>query len=219
MAKERSGSAIQFGNNCEQCGQQINEMFFCKSCEAKIFKEKLLKWSEDCELGELFQKLLLNKEKTIDNMNDFESYNDTDQFSELSLISVDKQKETSKDTTQSETHRICISCGKKMKSLCNTCVRESFSNVFSEWTSGNAEIDAIIRESQSSSQSLNQIIEWIPFENFQETQSTSYTSMDSTIWADGPIKQWDEKKKIFKRKKNFKVTLKFLESEGFLEEG
>ncbi|RHZ43536.1 hypothetical protein Glove_1033g5 [Diversispora epigaea] len=48
---------------------------------------------------------------------------------------------------------------------CSLCTREHFMQEFKTWSSGNAEIDEIIRESQIVC--MNEKLQWIPYDNFQ----------------------------------------------------
>ncbi|CAG8696352.1 7383_t:CDS:2, partial [Acaulospora morrowiae] len=97
---------------------------------------------------------------------------------------------------------------------CSKCVRKFFQEQPSHWTSGNLEIDKIIRESQKGAWRLDVILEWIPFEQFynlRRIDEGAFGIVYSAYWRDGPL---DIEKKdtfsIFYREGPIKVILKKL---------
>ncbi|CAG8532779.1 13251_t:CDS:2 [Acaulospora colombiana] len=115
---------------------------------------------------------------------------------------------------------------KSSRFWCNTCARKYFSKGFSDWTSGSAEIDTIIRESQLNSRNVSQVIEWIPYKKLKGLKPIGeggFSVVYSTIWSDGPLDYWDEKVEELSRRKNYRVALKRLkitsDSRQMLNEG
>jgi hypothetical protein len=65
--------------------------------------------------------------------------------------------------------RICEYCIKEClaKFFCENCIRNYLKNNFINWTSGNDNMDSLIRKCQMKSRSPEKIIEWIPYNNFK----------------------------------------------------
>ena len=72
-----------------------------------------------------------------------------------------------------------------------------FQKNFSNWTSGHEFIDKFIQESQLNSQDRNQVLEWIPynrFENIEYFDKGGFGTIYKAIWLDGPIVYWSKNK-------------------------
>ena len=71
----------------------------------------------------------------------------------------------------SGTRRICENCNQKCLATlyCELCVRNYLKAKFSDWTSGNDNIDKLIQKCQMEAFSPDGIIEWIPYGNIQNT--------------------------------------------------
>ncbi|CAG8492075.1 18082_t:CDS:2 [Racocetra fulgida] len=66
---------------------------------------------------------------------------------------------------------------------------------FGSWSSGNDDIDMFILETQLSSPSRFDYLEWIPFDRFKGVQfigSGGYGNVYQAIWLDGPREKWDD---------------------------
>ena len=50
--------------------------------------------------------------------------------------------------------------------FCQSCQTKSFQSNFANWTSGNADIDEIIRSCQLKAKKPEDVMEWIPFSQF-----------------------------------------------------
>src|ERR1044071_8518249 len=63
------------------------------------------------------------------------------------------------------TTRICENCNQKCfaTSYCELCVRNYLKANFSDWTSGNDDVDNLIQTCQIGTFAPNKIIEWIPY--------------------------------------------------------
>src|SRR6266496_3804193 len=66
------------------------------------------------------------------------------------------------------TRRICDNCNQKCLATlyCEFCVQNYLKANFSNWTSGNNDIDNLIQKCQMETLRPNMIIEWIPYNNF-----------------------------------------------------
>ncbi|POG65993.1 hypothetical protein GLOIN_2v1661283, partial [Rhizophagus irregularis DAOM 181602=DAOM 197198] len=67
------------------------------------------------------------------------------------------------------TRRICENCQEECLATlyCEICIRNNLKSKFSEWTSGNDNIDNLIQNCQIESLSPDKIIEWIPYNNLK----------------------------------------------------
>src|ERR1043165_8038861 len=86
---------------------------------------------------------------------------------------------------------------------------------FSNWTSGNNEIDEIIKKCQANSLIPYMIVEWIPYDSFQNIKYLTEggcSEIYSAIWTDGCYREWDSNEKKLKRGGPCKVALKRLEN-------
>ncbi|CAB4435321.1 unnamed protein product [Rhizophagus irregularis] len=70
------------------------------------------------------------------------------------------------------TRRVCENCNQNCLATlyCEYCVRNYLKNNFSNWTSGNDDIDNLIQECQMKTFDPNVIIEWIPYDNLKNTK-------------------------------------------------
>ncbi|POG82761.1 kinase-like domain-containing protein [Rhizophagus irregularis DAOM 181602=DAOM 197198] len=113
--------------------------------------------------------------------------------------------------------RICENCQYECLATfyCEICIRNYLKAYFSNWTSGNDDIDNLIQNFQMETFAPTRIIEWIPYNNFRNikylTEDTSeiYTAK----WTDGPYDKWDSKKQQLKRFGMLRVILKKLEND------
>ncbi|GES97478.1 kinase-like domain-containing protein [Rhizophagus clarus] len=109
----------------------------------------------------------------------------------------------------------CEKCGKQYiddlnakYEWCKPCQRNFFKENFTKWTSGNENINNLIRETQLKIHNPNDIVfEWIPynqFNNIKEIGTGGVSMVFSAVWKDGPLYYnygWS-------RKFNKKVALK-----------
>src|SRR6266542_2587568 len=65
--------------------------------------------------------------------------------------------------------RICETCDQECLAIsyCERCLQNYLKSKFSNWTSGNDDIDNLIQNCQLESFEPEKIIEWIPFNNLQ----------------------------------------------------
>ncbi|GBC02588.1 hypothetical protein RclHR1_00470018 [Rhizophagus clarus] len=113
-----------------------------------------------------------------------------------------------------EIHKIkCEKCGEYYDidaryQWCSSCQIKYLEANFSKWTSGNKNVDNIIRKKQLKINSYTDIIlEWIPYEQFYNVREIENGNFSLAIWKDGPLKYDYLEKKDWIRVPNKKVVL------------
>ncbi|CAB4420749.1 unnamed protein product [Rhizophagus irregularis] len=115
------------------------------------------------------------------------------------------------------TKRVCENCNQKCLATlyCEYCVRNYLKENFSNWTSGNDDIDNLIQECQMKTIEPDSIVEWIPYSNLENINyltkggcSEIYTAK----WIHGRYDEWVSKEQQLKRFGNHNVILKRLEN-------
>ncbi|RHZ45133.1 hypothetical protein Glove_689g26 [Diversispora epigaea] len=99
------------------------------------------------------------------------------------------------------------------KQWCNTCNSEKFQCEFNNWTSGDIEIDKYIQQTQLNATKYEEVIEWIPFDKFNNIEyhaKGGFGKVFKATWSDGHIISWNSEKKIWKRSPHIDVCLKSL---------
>src|SRR3954451_2309033 len=94
------------------------------------------------------------------------------------------------------TKRTCENCFLEClaTSYCEHCIRTYLKNNFSNWSSGNNDVDSLIQKCQMESLHLELIIEWIPYNNLQNIKYITKggcSEIYSANWIDGPYNKWD----------------------------
>ncbi|EXX67867.1 kinase-like domain-containing protein [Rhizophagus irregularis DAOM 181602=DAOM 197198] len=118
----------------------------------------------------------------------------------------------------SGTKRICENCNQECLAtlFCEYCVRNYLKANFSNWTSGNDNIDNLIQKCQSETLFTNKIIEWIPYNNLQNISYLTeggFSKVYTANWIDGRYKVWNSKEQELERSdRNLNVILKRLEN-------
>jgi len=118
------------------------------------------------------------------------------------------------------TRRICENCNKKCLATmyCEYCVRDYLKAKFSDWTSGNDEIDNLIQKCQMETLVPNLVVEWIPYnklKNIKYLTKGGFSEIYTADWIDGSYFEWDAKKQQLTREhegKAQRVVLKRLEN-------
>jgi hypothetical protein len=100
--------------------------------------------------------------------------------------------------------RICENCNQECLAAlyCDRCVHNYLKANFSNWTSGNDDIDNLIRECQMETLGPNNVIEWIPYNKLQNIKcltKNECTEIYTADWIDGRYSEWDSKKQQLKR--------------------
>ncbi|CAG8647437.1 34416_t:CDS:2 [Gigaspora margarita] len=123
--------------------------------------------------------------------------------------------------TGADEKRQCQICQSWTYSIqyCEFCIQDYLKVDFGNWTSGNDEIDIIIRQSQICVSSPEKIFRWIPYEDFEKvTLKTKggHASIYSAIWKDGLLK-WDSEELLFENVGPRCVILKKLENSSQMD--
>ncbi|CAB4433278.1 unnamed protein product [Rhizophagus irregularis] len=113
--------------------------------------------------------------------------------------------------------RTCENCKEECLATlyCEFCVRIYLKAKFSNWTSGNVNIDNLIQKCQTETLRPNVIIEWIPYNNLKNIRYLTkggFSEIYTASWIDGRYDEWDSKKQQLKRFGRLKVILKGLEN-------
>jgi hypothetical protein len=115
------------------------------------------------------------------------------------------------------TKRICENCHDKCLATlyCEHCVQNYLKANFSNWTSGNNDIDNLIQQCQMETLRPNKIVEWIPYNKLQNIEYLTKggcSEIYAADWIDGRYEEWDSKEKKLKRYGEHDVILKKLEN-------
>jgi hypothetical protein len=128
----------------------------------------------------------------------------------------------------SGTRRTCENCNRKCLATlyCEYCVQNYLIDNFSNWTSGNNDIDNLIKSCQMETLIPSIITEWIPYNNLQNIKYLTrggFSEIFTASWIDGRYEEWDSKEHKLIRLQAYNVVLKELEnvesaSQSWLEE-
>src|SRR5256885_1978765 len=113
--------------------------------------------------------------------------------------------------------RICENCQDECLAtlFCEHCVRNYLKANFSDWTSGNNDIDDLIQKCQIETIVPHRIVEWIPYNSLQNIKYLTKggcSEIYTAVWIDGRYNEWDSKEKQLKRFGGHNVALKRLEN-------
>ncbi|GBB95705.1 hypothetical protein RclHR1_00260010 [Rhizophagus clarus] len=112
--------------------------------------------------------------------------------------------------------RLCENCYHEClaMSYCEYCLRNYLESKFSDWTSGNIDIDSLIQKCQMGSCAPNMIVGWIPYdklENIRFLTKVGFSEIYTADWIDGCYNEWDPREKELKKFGAQEVILKKLE--------
>src|ERR1051325_5400017 len=102
------------------------------------------------------------------------------------------------------TKRTCEICNQECLATlyCEYCVRNYLKANFSNWTSGNDDIDNILQTCQMETLSPDGIVEWIPYDNLQNIKYLTeggYSKIYTAGWINGRYYEWDSKERKLTR--------------------
>ncbi|EXX70516.1 Cdc15p [Rhizophagus irregularis DAOM 197198w] len=105
---------------------------------------------------------------------------------------------------------LCKNCKqpKRLHFLCSYCL---FQQNFKNGTSGNHDVDEFIKKAQLEAERLDQIVEWIEYDKFEDVEYLAKGGFGTTfkaVWKDGPILSCDNNQ--WRRESETKVALKCL---------
>src|SRR3954454_14798391 len=133
---------------------------------------------------------------------------------------INQTYDRNKVNTNSGTKRICENCSQECLATlyCELCVRNYLKANFSNWSSGNDNIDNLIKKCQIETIDPEGIIEWIPYNslrNIKYLTKGGCSEIYTAEWDNGRYFEWDSKKQLLIRKHEFRtqlVVLKRLEN-------
>ena len=130
---------------------------------------------------------------------------------------LDKIYDRVKIVYNSGTKRICENCKQECLATlhCEYCIRNYLKTNFSNWTSGNVDIDNLIQECQMKTLEPERIVEWIPYNNLKNIEYLTkggFSEIYTAIWINGYFIEWDSEGQQLKRFGKGVVVLKRLEN-------
>jgi hypothetical protein len=133
------------------------------------------------------------------------------------IKSLNKDFDYHKILQNKGTKRICENCHEECLATlyCEHCVRNYLKSKFSNWTSGNNDIDNLIQQCQMETLGPNRIVEWIPYNKLQNIEYLTKggcSEIYTADWIDGHYVEWDSKENQLKRFGGHGVILKKLEN-------
>src|ERR1043165_1752547 len=116
----------------------------------------------------------------------------------------DKIYDRNKVTYNEGTKRICENCNQECLATlyCELCVRNYLKTKFSNWTSGNNDIDNLIQKCQMETLRPNVVVEWIPYNRLQNIKYLTkggFSEIYTADWIDGSYEEWVPKSQQLKR--------------------
>src|SRR4051812_31738090 len=102
------------------------------------------------------------------------------------------------------TKRICENCNQECLATlyCEYCVRNYLKKNFKNWTSGNDDIDNLIKKCQMESLMPSMIVEWIPYSNLENINYLTkggFSEIYTADWINGEYDEWDSQTQQLKR--------------------
>ncbi|RGB34617.1 kinase-like domain-containing protein [Rhizophagus diaphanus] len=166
----------------------------------------------DCSIHNNQHKQYEFKKQTI---LDDDSLTENEKFEAIRILT--KFYDIDKIFLNEGTKRICESCNQECLATlhCEHCVRNYLKANFSNWTSGNDNIDNLIRECQMKAVSPRLIPDWIPYNNFQNIKyltKDGCSEIYTATWINGRYDEWDSKEQRLERHGRQDVVLKKLEN-------
>src|SRR5436190_1306780 len=115
------------------------------------------------------------------------------------------------------TKRICENCNQECLATlhCEHCVRNYLKTKFSNWTSGNDDINDLIQKCQMETFIPSKVMEWIPYSNLKNIKYLTKGVLSEIYvadWIGGCYNEWDSKEQQLIRLGTQKVVLKKFEN-------
>nr|CAG8569238.1 10021_t:CDS:2 [Entrophospora candida] len=139
--------------------------------------------------------LLLKRRQQQSDTNYYHAESDDSNASNNSSITNKKTATKKRNNTLNASKPVCT-CLKPDSIWCQMCESKRFQQRFSNWTSGNKDIDNFIQETQKNSIGPLNYVEWIQhnrFRNIQKIDEGGYGIVYSATWLDGPRWIQDQK--------------------------
>nr|CAG8563380.1 10558_t:CDS:2 [Entrophospora candida] len=147
--------------------------------------------------------LLLKRRQQQSDTNYYHAESDDSNASNNSSITNKKTATKKRNNTLNASKPVCT-CLKPDSIWCQMCESKRFQQRFSNWTSGNKDIDNFIQETQKNSIGPLNYVEWIQhnrFRNIQKIDEGGYGIVYSATWLDDPSS------------KNYIIVLEYAESD------
>jgi hypothetical protein len=122
----------------------------------------------------------------------------------------------------SKKHELCEECSQPNTGdgpWCQPCNSKHFQQDFNKWTSGNKEVDEVIQNFQLNATSYKEVLEWIPYEKFEDIEYLAkggFGTVHKAKWFDGHICKWNISQNKWNRNDNKNVALKCLNDSQIL---
>ena len=118
-------------------------------------------------------------------------------------------------------YRKCEECNEFIAhNWCQPCNSKHFQNNFEKWTSEDVEIDKILQKVQLDADSLNKIMEWIPYNRLlvrKQIGEGGFGTIYLANWLDGQIYcNWNVEYQKWNRQTYQQVALKTLKNSSNL---
>ncbi|RHZ80045.1 hypothetical protein Glove_139g189 [Diversispora epigaea] len=118
---------------------------------------------------------------------------------------------------------ICPECNQDYANdrWCRPCNSTRFKNDFDKWTSGNIIMDKFIQDAQLNASYCDKIIEWIPYDRFQDIKEMvkgGFGTIYRAKWIDGRRGVWNIENQQWKRYGQREVVLKKFDGIGDINE-
>src|ERR1051325_9303698 len=102
------------------------------------------------------------------------------------------------------TRRICENCSQRCLATlyCEYCIRNYLKAKFSNWTSGNDDIDNLIQTCQMETLKPEGIVEWISYDDLQNIEyltESGVSKIYTAHWINGRYYEWDSKEQRLTR--------------------
>ncbi|RIA86216.1 kinase-like domain-containing protein [Glomus cerebriforme] len=161
---------------------------------------------DDIDKRHEFRKQTILADESLTN------YEKTEAIKEINIV-YDRNKIFFNEGTK----RICENCNQECLATlyCEYCVRNYLKTKFSNWTSGNNDIDNLIQNCQLETLTPDMIVEWIPYNNLENIRYLTKggcSEIYAGVWNDGHYIEWDSKDQKLKRFGSHKVVLKSLKN-------
>ena len=174
----------------------------------------------------------LNKSLALINYNIHDDFHKRHEFKQQTILAdnsltkeekayaireLNKVYDRNKVQDNSGTKRICENCSQECLATlyCELCVRNYLKANFPNWTSGNDDIDNLIRECQLETLEPQKVIEWIPYDKLQNIEYLTEggcSKIYTAGWINGCYFEWNSKKQQLIRFGRQNVVLKSLEN-------
>ena len=117
---------------------------------------------------------------------------------------LNKMYDNNKVLNNEGTKRICETCNQECLATlyCEYCIRNYLKANFSNWTSGNDDIDNLIQICQMETLMPEKVVEWIPYDNLQNIKYLTeggFSKIYTAQWINGSYWEWNSEKQQLTR--------------------